>query len=358
MTVEEGMIDMSDGSGVKEILDFRSDTVTQPTEAMRTAMASAEVGDDVYGDDPTINELQAYAAELMGTEAALYTCSGTMGNLAALMSHCGRGEGVLMGVNSHTWKNEGGNVASIAGTMPFPLDDSSGLPTIASIRSSYQPKGNVHYAQTTLLIMENTHNGTGGIPADVPAFAAVAGEAHDMALKVHVDGARIFDAAAYFGVDVKEYAKRVDSIQFCLSKGLAAPMGSVLCGRADFIERARKHRKALGGGQRQSGVAAAAGLVALREMRGRLTEDHRNAALLTDLLQESGIDVEQVPARTNMVYFRTPTGVSETVFAERCKERGLLLNPSAKGRIRMVTHWGLDEQSVRKAVTIINEIVC
>ena len=339
-----------------EILDFRSDTVTKPTAEMRAAMAAAEVGDDVYGDDPTINALQDYAADLMGTEAALYVCSGTMGNLIAVMSHCSRGDGLLMGAGSHVWKNECGNVASVAGVMPFPLDDAAGIPTVASLNAAYLPLGNVHYAHSTLLILENTHNSTGGIPIDVPTFSSVANEAHNLGLKVHVDGARIFDAVAYFDADVKAYASCADSIQFCLSKGLAAPMGSLLCGRRDFIERARRHRKALGGGQRQSGIAAAAGLVALRDMRGRLTEDHNNAALLADLLQASGIAVEQVSARTNMVYFATPNDMPATTFAERCKERGLLVAPAAEKRIRMVTHWGLDAQSVRDAVTMINEV--
>jgi len=340
------------------ILDFRSDTVTQPTEAMRKAMYLAPVGDDVYGDDPSMNELQEYAAELTGKEAAIYACSGTMGNLMALMSHCNRGEGVLMGVNSHTWKNEGGNAASIAGVMPYPLDDSAGCPTIESIHRSYQSAGNVHYAQTVLLVMENTHNSSGGIPIDVPTFAAVAREAKAIGLRVHVDGARIFDAAVCFGVDVKEYSSRVDSIQFCLSKGLGAPMGSILCGSADFIEKARKHRKALGGGQRQSGIAAAAGLLALRDMRGRLSEDHANASLLAGLLTEIGLAVEDVPHRTNMVYFTLGEGGPDaSKLVGLCAAKGLRIGSAGERRVRMVTHVGLDEDSARKAAGILKEVL-
>lgn len=335
-------------------LDFRSDTVTLPTEEMRRAMADARVGDDVYGDDPTMNELQDYAADLLGMEASIYACSGTMGNLMAVMAHCGRGEGVLMGVNSHTWINEAGNVAAVAGLMPFPLDDSTGVPSIESIRSSYKPDGNVHYAQTTLMLMENTHNSTGGVPIDVRTFAERAAEARRLGMKVHVDGARIFDAAAYFDVDVKEYASLVDSIQFCLSKGLGAPMGSMLCGKKDFIDKSRKYRKMLGGGQRQSGIAAAAGLIALRDMRGRLKEDHANAALLTDLLKNIGVEVEDVPARTNMVYFKTPGGLKSSELDVRCRREGLLLSLPSETRIRMVTHVGLDADSVRRAVKIIS----
>lgn len=339
------------------ILDFRSDTVTLPTAEMRRAMADAAVGDDVYGDDPTVNELQDYAADLLGMEAAIYACSGTMGNLMAMMAHCGRGEGVLMGVGSHTWINEAGNVAAVAGLMPFPLDDSTGVPSVESIRSSYKSPANVHYAQTTLMVMENTHNSTGGVPIDVGTFTERAVEARGLGMKVHVDGARIFDAAAYFDADVRDYASQVDSIQFCLSKGLGAPMGSMLCGKKDFIDKARKCRKMLGGGQRQAGIAAAAGLIALRDMRARLKEDHANAALLAELLKDAGIEVEDVPARTNMVYFKTPRGLKSSELDARCRKEGLLLSLPSETRIRMVTHIGLDEDSVRRAVKIISEAV-
>jgi len=340
-----------------EYLDFRSDTVTKPTEEMRHAMASAEVGDDVYGDDPTVNELQEYAAGLTGMEAALYVCSGTMGNLVAMMSHCARGEGVLMGVGSHTWKNEAGNAASIAGVMPYPLDDSSGLPTEESIKSSYLPLGNVHYAHTTMLSVENTHNIAGGLPSEAERVASVASLAHDMGMKVHIDGARIFDAVAFFGNDVKDYTRHADSIQICLSKGLGAPMGSIVCGGHDFVDRARKYRKALGGGQRQSGIAAAAGLIALRDMRSRLVLDHKNAVLLASLLQDCGYDVEPAEKRTNMVYFRLGAKYSDAgTFADICCERGLLLGAAGPKRIRMVTHIGLDEASVRSAVEILKTL--
>jgi threonine aldolase len=343
-----------------DILDFRSDTVTQPTARMRDAMASAVVGDDVYGDDPTVNELQEYAAGLTGMDAALYVCSGTMGNLVSVMSHCGRGDGVLMGVGSHTWRNEGGNIACVAGVMPFPLDDSSGLPTLESVKSSYVPSGNVHYAHTTMISLENTHNGAGGIPAETGAFAEVVEFARGMGLKVHVDGARIFDATAFFGVDVKEYTRHADSIQICLSKGLGAPMGSLVCGGRDFIARARKFRKVLGGGQRQSGIAAAAGLIALKEMRDRLPEDHANAALLASLIakfSKYGINVEPALRRTNMVYFTTGHDTDAASLIGLCRERGLLTGLAGPGRIRMVTHLGLDGSSVRRAAEIMGEIL-
>jgi threonine aldolase len=340
-----------------EYLDFRSDTVTKPTEEMRLAMSAAPVGDDVYGDDPTVNELQDYAALLTGMEAALYVCSGTMGNLVSLMSHCSRGEGVLMGVNSHTWKNEAGNAAFIAGVMPYPLDDSSGLPSEGSIKSSYQPEGNVHHANTTLLAIENTHNGAGGIPSDAANVARVASLARDMGMKVHVDGARIFDAVAFFGNDVKDYTSCVDSIQICLSKGLGAPMGSIVCGGREFVDKARKYRKSVGGGQRQTGIAAAAGLIALKDMRARLSDDHKNASLLASLLEVSGFAVEPAPRRTNMVFFSIgPKYKDAASFVDICRERCLLLGSPGSGRIRMVTHFGVDEKSVRAAAGILKEM--
>jgi threonine aldolase len=342
---------------LEEKLDFRSDTVTRPTDEMRRAMASADVGDDVLGDDPTVNELQDYAASLVGMESALYVCSGTMGNLTAILAHTRRGDGILMGVKSHTWTNECGGAAGIAGVMPYPLDDNAGIPTADSIKSSFQTRKNIHHAPTTLLALENTHNRSGGVPADSETFSRVAGEARALGLKIHLDGARIFDAVAFFKNDVKEYTSVVDSVQICLSKGLGAPMGSVLCGGSEFIESARKYRKALGGGQRQSGIAAAAGLIALRDMRDRLSEDHANAALLADLLLGVGIGVEPVPRRTNMVYFRTPDALSdETLFARACAEREVLLLASGERRIRMVTHLGVDESSVRRAVDVIKEV--
>jgi threonine aldolase len=340
-----------------EYLDFRSDTVTKPTDAMREAMASANVGDDVYGDDPTVNELQDYAAGLTGMEAALFVCSGTMGNLVSLMSHCARGDGVLMGVGSHTWKNEAGNAAFIAGVMPYPIDDSSGLPTEESIKSSYQPKGNVHYSNTTLMALENTHNTAGGIPSSAERFSRIASFARGMSLKIHLDGARIFDAVTFFGNDVRDYTRHVDSVQICLSKGLGAPMGSIVCGGRGFIESARKYRKALGGGQRQVGIAAAAGLIALRDMRGRLADDHKNANLLAALLSGCGYDVEPAERRTNMVYFRAgDKSGGEAELARKCRDEGLLVGVAGPGRIRMVTHFGVDAAAVKRAAEILKKL--
>lgn len=342
-----------------EMLDFRSDTVTRPTETMRQAMARAEVGDDVYGDDPTVNELQAYAARLLGMEDALYVPSGTMGNLLALMSHCERGEGVMMGVRAHTWKNEGGGPAFLAGLMPYPLDDEDGIPRIESIDAAFLPEGNVHFAATKLLALENTHNAAGGAALSPGDITRVARHARSLGMKVHIDGARIFNACAYYDADVAEYTREVDSIQVCLSKGLCAPMGSLLCGSGEFIARARKYRKAMGGGQRQVGIAAAAGLVALRDMRGRLKEDHARAALLADLLSSSGVDVDYVASRTNMVHISlSEKGLDSAAAVELCRGRNLLLGATGPRRLRMVTHHDVDERAVRAAAAIVAETIC
>ena len=332
--------------------------MTKPIPQMREAMSKALVGDDVYGDDPTVNELEEYAADLLGVEAALFVCSGTMGNLIAIMTHCARGEGIMMGVNAHTWKYEAGNVAALAGVMPYPLDDADGLPTVKSIEKSYQPDGNIHLAHTVLLALENTHNEAGGIPIATAAFKEVASFARSKGLRLHLDGARLFNTCSYFGVDAKDYASEVDTVQICLSKGLGAPMGSLLCGGRSFINRARKFRKGLGGAQRQSGIAAAAGLIALRDMRDRLSLDHANASLLADLLSDIGLAVERVSARTNMVFFGIEDLSFETeALIESCKKRGLLIGSAGNKRMRMVTHLDVNDSDVKRAVEIISEVI-
>lgn len=338
-------------------MDFRSDTVTHPTLAMREAMLKASVGDDVYQDDPSVNALQDYACELFNMEAALYVPSGTMGNLLALLAHCNRGEGVLLGKSAHIWIHEGGGIGCIAGLMPYTLDDSEGIPRVEEIKSVYRPAGDVHVAPTTLLALENTHNDCGGIPVALPKFAHVCGEGKKLGLKIHLDGARIFNACATFDVQPADYAKHVDSLQCCLSKGLAAPVGSLLCGKKDFIEHALFWRKRLGGGQRQVGIVAAAGLVALRDMRRRLVEDHKRAAQLAAQLESIGYTVEQIENRTNMVYFQLPESVSDHRFLEHCTAKGLKVNEAEAGRVRLVTHYGIDDESVKVAVGILRELL-
>ncbi len=341
-----------------KIMDFRSDTVTKPSDEMRRVIASAEVGDDIYGDDPSSNALAAYAAELTGMDAAIYACSGTMGNLLAFVSAGRHGESLLAGKRSHVWNAEVGGFSAVAGLCPYPLDDDEGIPKAEDIAPASRADGNIHHPETTILALENTHNYTGGIAVDPARFAATAREGRRQGFHVHLDGARIFNASVYYGVDVREFTKEVDSVQFCLSKGLGAPMGSMLCGSHDFIERAKKWRKRIGGAQRQLGIAAAAGLYALRNNIPRLAEDHSHAQLLADLLKKGGVKVEPTPNMTNMVFFPLdPHHPSDDDFEARCKDRGLLLNMINPRRVRLVTHIDVDRDDVERAAAVIIEVM-
>lgn len=341
-----------------KIMDFRSDTVTKPSEEMRTIMANAEVGDDIYGDDPSSNALSKYAAELTGKEAAIYTCSGTMGNLLAFLSAGRHGESLLAGKRSHIWNAEVGGFSAVAGLCPYPLNDDEGIPKVEDIAPANRADNNIHHPDTTILCLENTHNYTGGIAVSPKRFAEVAREGHRLGFHVHLDGARIFNASVCYGVDVTEFTKEVDSVQFCLSKGLGAPMGSMLCGSHEFIERAMKARKRIGGAQRQVGIAAAAGLYALKNNIPRLSEDHDNAKLLCELLIKGGVHVEEVPNMTNMVFFpMLQSYPTDEYFVSACKERGLLLNALSPRRIRLVTHLDVNREDVERAAGIILEVI-
>jgi len=341
-----------------KIMDFRSDTVTKPSEEMRRIMANAEVGDDIYGDDPSSNALSKYAAELTGKDAAIYTCSGTMGNLLAFLSAGRHGESLLAGKRSHVWNAEVGGFSAVAGLCPYPLNDDEGIPKIEDIAPANRADNNIHHPDTTILCLENTHNYTGGIAVSPKRFAEVAREGHRLGFHGHLDGARIFNASVCYGVGVTEFTKEVDSVQFCLSKGLGAPMGSMLCGSHEFIERAKKARKRIGGAQRQVGIAAAAGLFALKNNISRLSEDHDNAKLLCELLIKGGVHVEEVPNMTNMVFFpmlkNYPT---DEYFVSACQERGLLLNALSPRRIRLVTHLDVNREDVERAADIILEVI-
>lgn len=339
-------------------LDFRSDTVTKPSAEMREVMAYAEVGDDIYGDDPSSNALSAYAAEMTGKEAAIYVTSGTMGNLLAFTTAGRQGESLLAGARSHVWCAEVGGFSAVAGLCPYQLNDDDGIPRVADLAAVSRADGNLHHPDTTILALENTHNYTGGIASSPSDFAAVAREGHRLGFHVHLDGARIFNASVFHGVDVVEYTKEVDSVQFCLSKGLGAPMGSMLCGTGDFIEKAKKWRKRLGGAQRQVGIAAAAGLFALKNNIARLADDHAGALLLVELLEKGGVSVENVPNRTNILFFSLGSGhAADDVFAARCMERGLLLNIANPRRVRMVTHLDVNRNDVEEAAAIILEAI-
>lgn len=334
-------------------IDLRSDTVTKPCAAMRRAMAEAEVGDDVYGDDPTVLRLEEEAAELLGKEAALYVSSGTQGNLVALLTHCGRGEGVILGRETHILNFEGGGMACLGGIMPLPADDPSGLPGIPEMEAVLKPADNVHFVRARLVCFENTNNRRGGHASTPQEIAERSAWAHGRGLSVHIDGARLFNAAVALGVKASDLVHDADSVQICLSKGLGAPMGSLVCASRDFVERARFWRKRLGGGLRQAGVVAAAGLYALRHNIGRLAEDHENARRIGAILAEAGLTVFMAERPTNMVYFKARDVASADRILEICRGEKIIFNKSAPDTFRLVTHLDVSAEAALKAASII-----
>lgn len=340
------------------IVDLRSDTITHPIPEMREAMYRAEVGDDVFGEDPTVNRLEAMAAERMGKEAALFVASGTMGNLVALLTHCGRGDEAIVGDQSHTFLFEQGGMAALGGITPRPIPNQpDGTLRLEDIETAIRPD-NVHFPRTRLICLENTHNMCNGTPLTPEYTARVARLAREHGLKVHLDGARVFNAAAALGVDVKELVREVDSVMFCLSKGLCAPVGSLLCGDADFIAEARRARKVVGGGMRQAGIPAAAGIVALEKMAQRLAEDHERARRLAEgLAQIPGIEVG--PVHTNILYFwlteeaaRTPEEVVDGL-----AERGVRILGRENGRFRAVTHYWITDEDIDRTLRAMREVM-
>ena len=341
-----------------KIIDLRSDTVTRPTPAMREAMYRAEVGDDVFGEDPTVNRLEAMAAERLGKEAALFVVSGTMGNLVALLAHCGRGDEVIVGNQSHTYLFEQGGMAALGGITPWPIpNQSDGTLRLEDIEGAIRAD-NVHFPRTRLVCLENTHNMCNGTPLTTDYTAQVARLVHSHGLSVHLDGARIFNAAAALGVDVRELVRDVDSVMFCLSKGLCAPVGSLLCGDADFIARARRMRKIVGGGMRQAGILAAAGIVALEQMTERMIEDHVRAKRLAEGLAEIP-GVEIAPVASNILYFwlveEMPEAPEEVV--KGLMERGVLLLGRELGRFRAVTHYWVGDEDVERVIEAARAVI-
>jgi threonine aldolase len=319
-------------------------------------MSEAEVGDDVYGEDPTVVRLEKKAAELLGKEASLYVTSGTQGNLVSLLTHCGRGDGAIVGKGSHILNNEGGGLCALGGIVAMQADDREGLPSVSDLNYLLHPKDNVHFVQASLLCLENTHNRGGGHAASPQEVAELANWAHSHGLAVHVDGARLFNAAVAQNVSPSDLAKDVDSVQICLSKGLGAPMGSVICASKDFVERARFWRKKVGGGLRQVGIVAAAGLYALDHNIDRLAEDHENARLIKDILQKSDLRVPEVSRPTNMVYFGTPDETSANKLLAACRKRRVIFNKTAPDTFRLVTHLNVSrEQAVAAAKIIVEE---
>jgi threonine aldolase len=340
------------------LIDLRSDTVTLPTPEMREAIARAELGDDVYGEDPSVNRLEAMAASAMGKDAALLVPSGTMGNLAAMLTHCARGTKAIVGSQSHTNLYEAGGASALGGIVLTPVTNTEAgeLDTGELARELATPADD-HFAQPSLVVVENTHNRCGGAPVKLSHMAEVSQAAHRRKIPLHLDGARIFNAALALETTPKEIASVADTVSFCLSKGLGCPIGSLLCGSAEFVARAHRTRKVLGGGMRQAGIIAAAGIVALTSMVDRLAEDHQNArALAQGFGLVAGINVRPVANRTNMVVFDVDGDADAARrFAASMKQRGVLISPREATSFRAVTHHGISRADIDRAVAAAAE---
>jgi threonine aldolase len=335
------------------LIDLRSDTVTLPTPEMREAIARAELGDDVYGEDPTVNRLEAIAASMTGKEAALLVPSGTMGNLAAMLTHCARGTKVIVGSESHTNLYEAGGASALGGIVLAPIANTeAGELELDGLARELATSDDAHFAQPSLVVLENTHNRCGGAPVKLSHMAEVSDAAHRRKLPMHLDGARIFNAAVALETSAKDIASFADTVSLCLSKGLSCPVGSLLCGSREFIARAHRTRKVLGGGMRQAGIIAAAGVVALTTMVDRLAEDHQNArALAQGFALVAGLNVRAVANRTNMVVFDVDGDADAARrFAKAMKERGVLISMREATSFRAVTHRGVARADIDRAV--------
>lgn len=339
-------------------IDLRSDTVTEPTPEMREAMARADVGDDVYAEDPTVNRLQEMAAERMGMEAALFVPSGTMGNLGAVLAHCDWGDEVIVGDRSHTYINEAGGISVLGGVHTFAVRNlPDGTMSLEEIESAIRPD-NPHFPISKLICLENTHNRCGGAFLTPEYTRQVVELAGQHGLKLHIDGARIFNAAVAQGIEAARLVDGADSVTFCLSKGLCAPVGSLICGSKDFIHRALRIRKLLGGGMRQAGVVAAAGIVALETMVDRLAEDHHRARKLADFLAGlPAVELETARPPTNMVYFRLRHGgISAEEFLAATLQQGIRISPPRAGTYRLVLHYWIDDEALNRVENAFKEI--
>ena len=341
-----------------KVIDLRSDTITPPTEEMRRAMAEAEVGDDVFGEDPTVNRLEALAAQVMGKEAALFTPSGTMTNLIAVLTHTHPGDEIIVGGESHIFWYEVGGASALGGViMRTILNDEDGRLDPELVEQAIRTE-NVHFPQTTLLCLENTHNRCGGAVLTPEYTASIAQLAHRHGLQVHLDGARIFNAAVALGISAGELAGPADSVCFCISKGLSAPVGSLICGTQEFVAKARKRRKMLGGGMRQAGVIAAAGIVALQKMVSRLAEDHANARKLAEgLAGIPGISLRPEKVRTNIVNFESPAAISGPEFIQRMHARGVRVINRGGWKVRAVTNRMVSTEDIDEALARIDRLV-
>lgn len=350
---------MSESTRKQHPIDLRSDTVTQPTPSMRKAMAEAEVGDDVYGEDPTVNRLEAMAAEMLGKEAAVYVSSGTMGNLISVLSHCGRGDEMILGDQAHIFLFEQGGSAALGGVHPRTVrNEPDGTLDLAEVEAAIRGE-NEHFPVTRLLALENTHNRCGGRALPVDYMDAAGELAHRYGLALHVDGARLWNAAVALNVSPARLLKNADSVSVCLSKGLGAPVGSIVAGDAAFICKARRNRKVVGGGMRQAGILAAAGIVALTEMVERLADDHANARRLAEgIATMEGIEVDPATIESDIVIFAldhpamTPAQLSASL-----KEQGVLLNPIGGKRLRAVTNYHVSAEDIEYTISCFARVL-
>jgi threonine aldolase len=340
-------------------IDLRSDTVTLPTPAMREAMATAEVGDDVLGEDPTVNRLEAMAAERVGKEAALFVASGTMANLVALLTHCGRGDEVIVGDRAHVFLFEAGGASALGSIHSRQIPNlPDGRLDLSQIEAAIRPD-NPHFPRSRLICLENTHNRCGGACLTPDYMRQVRNLADKYNLQIHLDGARVFNAAVALGLDVRELTHQGDSVSFCLSKGLSAPVGSLLCGPADFIHQARRARKVVGGGMRQAGIIAAAGIVALEQMVDRLADDHTNARQLAEGLADTpGITLDPSRVQTNIIIFEMQEGALDpSEFCRRLAKYGVKMSPIEGRQIRAVTHYGIEAAHIEQVLDAVAQVM-
>lgn len=346
-----------EGKFVFETIDFRSDTVTLPTEEMLEAIKQAKLGDDVFKEDPTVNRLEKLAAEKMGKEAALLVSSGTQANLISLMSNCSNGKLVILESESHIFWYEAGGISRIAGLFPFPISSNYGSLDPEAIEMAIKSE-DIHFPDPGLICIENTHNRHGGTVITPKKMEAINAIAIEHNLKFYMDGARIFNAAVALKIDVKEFTKHVDNLMFCLSKSLCCPIGSILVGTSDFIERARKIRKVLGGGMRQAGIIAAPGIIALEKMIERLELDHQNARQLAEgLAKIDGIKIDLNRVQTNIVYYDVSgLKISAALFVSKLKENGIFALSLNENKVRMVTHRGIEDENVKRTLNVIEEL--
>jgi threonine aldolase len=340
------------------VIDLRSDTVTLPSPEMRRAMHEAELGDDVFGEDPTVNRLEELAAERLGKEAGLLVTSGTQGNLVALLTHGQRGDEVICGHQCHILLYEVAGVAALGGMQLRPVPSESGRLDLEAVRGAIRGE-NVHYPKTGAITVENTHNRHGGAALDADEMRAIGDLAHAYDIPFHVDGARIFNAAVAHGVPVARLVESADSVTFCLSKGLSCPVGSVLVGSHEYINRARKYRKMLGGGMRQAGIIAAAGVYALENMVERMAEDHENARILAEgLANIPGLEVDLESVVTNILIYRVkPEVMSADDYRAQLWDQGVRCGSIGDNKIRMVTHYGITADDAREAVRLAERVL-